>query len=306
MATNSWTDKDIPDQSGRTAVVTGANSGLGFETSRALASRGAHVVLAVRSTDNGEDAADRIRHSVPDAELTVQQLDLASLDSVREAADVLKQTFPAIDLLVNNAGVMYPPKLETAEGFELQFGVNHLGTFAFTGQLLDNVLTVPDSRIVTVSSVAHQMRAEIHFDDLQWERSFDTVAAYGQSKLSNLLFAYELQHRLKAAGADAISVAAHPGVSDTALFRYLPGPVQKVWPAVRPVVSQPAAKGALPSLRAATDPDVFGGQYFGPRGPGGFRGAPVVVSSTEQTHDRDLQRRLWDVSGELTGVTFPV
>ena len=195
-----WTERDVPEQQGRVAVVTGANTGLGFETARVLAARGASVVLAVRDVEKGKQAAARIAETAPGADLTVQELDLTSLESVRAAAAELRARHPRIDLLINNAGVMYTPRQTTRDGFELQFGTNHLGHFALTGLLLDLLLPVPGSRVVTVSSLGHRIRARIHFDDLQWERSYDRVAAYGQSKLANLMFTYELQRRLTAHG----------------------------------------------------------------------------------------------------------
>jgi len=295
-----WTTARIPDQTGRVAIVTGANTGLGLETAKALAAKGAHVVLAVRNLDKGKAAVDWIARSAPTADLELQQLDLGSLASVRAAADDLKGKFDRIDLLINNAGVMWPPRQTTEDGFELQFGTNHLGHFALTGLLLDRMLTVPGSRVVTVSSQGHRILAAIHFDDLQWERRYNRVAAYGQSKLANLLFTYELQRRLT--GHQTTALAAHPGASNTELARHLPGALERL---VTPL-AQDAALGALPTLRAATDPGALGGQYFGPDGIGETRGYPKVVASSAQSHDADLQRRLWAVSEELTGVTFPV
>ena len=299
-----WTAADVPDQSGRVAIVTGANSGLGFDTAAVLADKGAHVVLAVRNLDKGNQAADRIKAKSPNAVIAVQELDLTSLDSVRKAADELRSTNPRIDLLINNAGVMYVPTRETTQdGFEMQFGTNHLGHFALTGQLLDNILPVEGSRVVTVSSFGHRILARIHFDDLQLERKYNRVEAYGQSKLANLLFTYELQRRFKLKGAPTVALAAHPGFADTELMRHLPGFIPDFfW---RPF-AQPTDMGALPTLRAATDPGAQGGQYYGPDGIGEVQGSPKVVESSAQSHDEDLQHRLWTVSEELTGVTFPV
>src|SRR4051812_24820607 len=271
-----WTTADIPDQHGRVAVVTGANTGLGYETAKALAERGASVVLAVRNVEKGERAAARMTGDV-----TVQALDLTSLDSVRTAAAALRSRLDRIDLLINNAGVMYTPKQNTRDGFEMQFGTNHLGHFALTGLLLDLLLPVPGSRVVTVSSTGHRIRAAIHFDDLQWERSYSRVGAYGQSKLANLMFTYELQRRLAAHGTTA-AVAAHPGISDTELVRNSPAIVRRPVTWLAPVLTQPAAAGALPTLRAATDPSVLGGQYYGPDGLGQGRGFPRPVTSSPE------------------------
>ena len=301
--TTKWTDADVPDQSGRVAVVTGSNTGLGYDTARVLAERGAKVVLAVRDTEKGAAAAARITQAAPGADISVQALDLGSLESIRAAAAELNAAHPSIDLLINNAGVMYPAtRTVTTDGFETQFGTNHLGHFALTGLLLDNLLRVPGSRVVTVSSVGHRIIAKIHFDDLQWEKKYNRVAAYGQSKLSNLMFTYDLQRRLAAKGENTIAVAAHPGLSDTELMRHMPG-------FLKPVVStvaQTAAMGALPTLRAATDPSARGGQYYGPDGLGEASGHPKVVASSRQSQDVQIQERLWSVSEQLTGVTFPV
>ncbi|CAM3255996.1 SDR family NAD(P)-dependent oxidoreductase [Mycobacterium colombiense] len=303
----NWSEGDVPDQSGRVVVVTGANTGIGYETAAVLAYRGAHVVLAVRNLEKGNAALARIVAASPRADVTLQQLDLTSLDAIRSAADALRAAYPRIDLLINNAGVMWTPKQVTADGFELQFGTNHLGHFALTGLLLDNLLSVRDSRVVTVSSLGHRLRAAIHFDDLQWEHGYDRIAAYGQSKLANLLFTYELQRRL-AANADArtIAVAAHPGGSNTELARNLPGVFRPLKAVLGPVLFQSPAMGALPTLRAATDPAVQGGQYYGPAGFLEQRGRPKLVESSAQSHDEESQRRLWAVSEELTGVSFPV
>ena len=295
-----WTERDVPDQTGRVAVVTGANTGLGFETARVLAERGATVVLAVRNVEKGRQAAARMTGDV-----TVCELDLASLDSIHTAADELHATHAKIDLLINNAGVMYTPKQTTRDGFELQFGTNHLGHFALTGLLLDLLLPVAGSRVVTVSSGGHRIRAAIHFDDPQWERSYHRVAAYGQSKLANLMFTYELQRRLAPHGTTA-AVAAHPGGSATELDRNSPAALRLLFALVMPVMGQKAAMGALPTLRAATDPAVLGGQYYGPAGLGEIRGHPRLVTSSPQSYDMAIQRRLWTLSEDLTGVKLPV
>jgi NAD(P)-dependent dehydrogenase (short-subunit alcohol dehydrogenase family) len=295
-----WTEQDIPDQRGRVAIVTGANTGLGFATARALAGRGATVVLAVRDVAKGKQAAARIAGDV-----AVQELDLTSLESVRAAAADLRAAHPRIDLLINNAGVMYTPKQTTRDGFEMQFGTNHLGHFALTGLLLDRLLPVPGSRVVTVSSVGHRIRAAIHFDDLQWDRSYGRVAAYGQSKLANLMFTYELQRRLAAHGT-TVAVAAHPGVSNTELARNSPALLRLPLTWLAPLITQNPAMGALPTLRAATDPAVQGGQYYGPGGLGEVRGHPRLVASSPQSHDVAVQQRLWSVSEQLTGVEFPI
>jgi NAD(P)-dependent dehydrogenase (short-subunit alcohol dehydrogenase family) len=297
-----WTDRDVPDQKGRVAVVTGANTGLGLDTAKVLAAHGASVVLAVRDVEKGKQAAAGFAAG---ADVTVQELDLASLESVRAASADLHATLPKIDLLINNAGVMYPPRQTTRDGFELQFGTNHLGHFAFTGLLLDLLLPVAGSRVVTVASIAHRLRASIHFDDLQWENSYDRVAAYGQAKLANLMFSYALQRRLAAHGTTA-AVAAHPGVARTELMRNSPAIARAFFPVVAPLFTHSSAQGALPILRAATDPAALGGQYYGPDGPGGYRGRPAVVASSPQSYDLAIQQRLWTVSEDLTGVKFPV
>ncbi|ORB67872.1 SDR family NAD(P)-dependent oxidoreductase [Mycolicibacterium tusciae] len=300
---SNWNTADIPDQTGRTAVITGANTGLGYETAAALAAKGAHVVLAVRNLDKGQDAARRIGQTTPGARVEVAELDLTSLVSIHAAAEQLKSTHQSIDLLINNAGVMFTPKSTTKDGFELQFGTNHLGHFAFTGLLLDHVLAAPGSRVVTVSSTGHRIIDAIRFDDLQWERGYNRFRAYGQSKLANLLFTYELQRRLE--GTNTIATAAHPGGSNTELMRNLPSLVQPLTALARPFF-QGADMGALPTLRAATDPDVVGGQYFGPDGFAEQRGYATLVSSNAASHDVDAQKRLWTVSEELTKVVYPI
>jgi NAD(P)-dependent dehydrogenase (short-subunit alcohol dehydrogenase family) len=300
---SKWTTADIPDQTARTAVITGANTGLGYETASALAAKGAHVVLAVRNLDKGKAAADLISARTPGASVALQELDLTSLESIRGAAEQLRSSYDEIDLLINNAGVMMTPKSTTKDGFELQFGTNHLGHFAFTGLLLDRVLAAPGSRVVTVSSVGHRFARGIRFDDLQWDRDYSRVGAYGQAKLANLMFTYELQRRLT--GTNTTAAAAHPGGSNTELARNLPAAIRGAATVLAPLMQGPDM-GALPTLRAATDPGVLGGQYFGPDGFGEQRGYPKVVASSSASHDTDAQRRLWAVSEELTGVVYPV
>ena len=304
-----WTTADIPDQTGRVAVITGSNTGLGYETAAALAAKGAHVVMAVRNLDKGKDAAALIHKSSPNADVALQELDLTSLDSIRAAAEQLRATHDHIDLLINNAGVMYTPKSHTKDGFEMQFGTNHLGHFALTGLVLDRLLKRDGSRVVTVSSNGHKV-GRINFADLQSERGYRKMRAYAQSKLSNLMFTYELQRRLAAAGAPTIALAAHPGTARTQLLRHWRGPSRAVANARLGAATswymQDAEMGALPMLRAATDPAAQGGQYYGPDRAFEFTGYPVLVQPTGRARDEGVQNRLWVESERLTGVRFPV
>ncbi|MFG2302455.1 oxidoreductase [Actinacidiphila glaucinigra] len=303
-----WTAGRIPGQHGRTAVITGANTGIGFQTALALARSGASVVLAVRDPDKGKRAAAEITSGAPAAEVRVLRLDLSSLASVRGAADELRGSCPRIDLLINNAGVMYAPHGTTADGFELHFGTNHLGHFAFTGLLLDLLPASAGSRVVTLSSAGHRMGGPIDLTDLGWRsRPYDRTAAYGHSKLANLLFTYELQRRLPPGGP--LAVAAHPGGADTTGSRdammHASALTRTAFAAVRPLLLQSPAMGALTVLRAATDPNVQGGEFYGPRGFQQSRGYPKAVRSSRQSYDASLQSRLWAISEELTGVSFP-
>ena len=305
---SSWSTRDIPSQAGRVAVITGTNSGLGFVTARELARAGATVVMTSRNAGRGAEAEARLSDAVPGADVRLEALDLASLASIREFAARVSTTYDGIDLLVNNAGVMAIPRATTEDGFEMQFGTNHLGHFALTGLLLPSLLARVDSRVVTVSSTAHKI-GSINFDDLAAEKKYWSWGAYGQSKLANLLFAYELQRRLEAAGATTISVAAHPGYSSTNLQAV--GPQESGNKLMGLLMSfgnvafgQSADDGALPQLYAATAPDVAGGQFFGPSRLMETRGAPKLVDSTSKSKDPELAARLWAVSEELTGIGY--
>lgn len=294
----AWQESDVPDQHGRVAVVTGSNSGIGYETARALAAKGARVVLACRSEEKGRDAEQRIRSEAQDADVRFEPLDLGSLASVRAFAEKFLTSEPRLDLLINNAGVMMPPYGRTDDGFETQIGTNHLGHFALTALLIDSLRRTPKARVVTVSSLAH-FAGRIAFDDLQSERSYNAIVAYGQSKLANLLFTRELERRLQAANVDALAAAAHPGSTRTELQRH-----SGMMNAIVQVFSQTAPEGALPTLYAATATDVHGGEYFGPSGFMGCLGPPGRARSTARSRDPELSRRLWDVSEQLTGVPF--
>jgi NAD(P)-dependent dehydrogenase (short-subunit alcohol dehydrogenase family) len=302
-----WTEADLPGLGGRTAVVTGANTGLGFQTARALAARGATVVLACRNLAKADAAVGRIADDVPGAQLRTVELDLAALESVRGAAAWLRAEYPHLDLLINNAGGVNPRPSRTADGFERTLGVNHLGPFALTGLVLDRLLAAPAARVVTVSSVGHR-RGAIHLDDLNFDRGYRWQQAYFQSKLANLMFTFELQRRLAAAGAAAIAVAAHPGNARTELGRDM-NPVARavMSPRLRALtfwLLQPAEIAALPITRAAADPAVRGGEYYGPRGWKEWTGYPERATPIARAHDQDVQRRLWERSEQLTGVTY--
>jgi NAD(P)-dependent dehydrogenase (short-subunit alcohol dehydrogenase family) len=306
-----WTIDEVPDQSSRTAVVTGANAGLGRKTARVLASRGATVILACRDVAKGEAAADWIAaaSAAERGRLRVIRLDLASLASVSAAADEIRASCPRLDLLINNAGVMAIPFARSEDGFELTFAINHLGHFALTGLLLEQLLATPGSRVVTVSSVAHR-RGHCDLDGLESEQGYEPGHAYDRSKLANLLFAYELQHRLHAAGTETISLAAHPGIARTDLWRTSSRLERALLaPRLRPLtfwLAQSAEEGALPTLRAALDPDAQGGDYYGPAGWSEYTGRPARVDSSPSSHDRSAQRLLWRVSEQLSGISYPL
>jgi NAD(P)-dependent dehydrogenase (short-subunit alcohol dehydrogenase family) len=298
----------VPEQTGRTAVVTGASAGIGFETARVLAERGARVILACRDLDRAAAAANRIVSAMPTADVETLQLDLASLTSVRAAAAEVAADDGGIDLLINNGGVMEPPYERTVDGFELTFATNHLGHFALTGLLLDQLVERPGSRVVTVSSEGHA-RGVIDFADLQSGNGYKPADAYCQSKLANLLFTYELDSRLRVARATTSALACHPGIVLTNLYRTRSKFERALLsPRLRFLNSrfvQSAPMGALATLRAATDPFARGGEFYGPPGRGSI-GHPVRVESSAASHDEGAQRRLWQESERLTGVTYAI
>ncbi|TMG71133.1 MAG: SDR family NAD(P)-dependent oxidoreductase [Chloroflexi bacterium] len=299
-----WTAEQIPNQQGRTAIVTGANSGLGFIVARELARAGAHVIVATRDAGRGATAISEIKAAHPAANVDLAQLDLANLSSVRDFAQGFLGAGIRLDLLVNNAGVMAVPHRLTPDGFELQFGTNHLGHFALTGLLMPAFNRQPGSRIVTVSSNNHKA-GQMRFDDLQGEQRYSRWGAYAQSKLSNLLFALELDRRLKAAGLPMISVAAHPGYSATNLqLNVMPRQLRFLARVANAAMAQSAEVGALPLLYAATYPDLPGGSYVGPDGPAEMRGYPTLVQPSDRAINVEDARRLWQISEKLTGVRY--
>lgn len=303
-----WTVRNIPDLTGKVVVITGANSGLGYEAAQALAGKGAHVVMACRNVEKAEAAAAQILNEDSTASLEIIKIDLADLSSVRKFARTFSGRYHSLNILCNNAGIMFSPYQKTADGFELHMGVCHFGHFALTGSLLKQLLNTEDARIVTMSSWGHRWGV-MDFDDLNWEKSYNRVWAYCRSKLANLLFTYELQRRLEASGSGVISAAAHPGWSATNLqFAGLEmggGRLMSLLFRVgNPLFAQSAAMGVLPMLYAATAPDVSGGDYIGPGGLGEWRGYPKKVFSSKRSYDEELAETLWEMSEELTGVTY--
>lgn len=299
--------EQLPDASGKIAIITGANSGIGFEAARALAAKHAEVILACRSAERGREALERIVAEHPDAKVELLPLDLASLDSVRQFADTL-QSRPRIDLLINNAGLMAIPRQTTREGFEMQFGVNHLAHFALTGRLLSQLMAADAGRVVNVSSQAHAI-GRMNWDDLDGERRYKKWGAYGQSKLANLLFTFELDRRLRAKHAKLMAVAAHPGYAATNL-QYV-GPKQEGSKLVMAIMrlgnrlmAQSAESGAWPTEYAALSPAAHGGGYFGPSGLGGRAGVPVEQRPRAAAYDTESQRKLWEISVARTGVNY--
>ncbi len=293
---DTWTTQNIPSLNGKVAIVTGSNSGIGFETARALAKKHAMVVLACRNREKAEAAAREIRMEIHKAKVKLIRLDLADLNSVQRFAEIFNSKFRSLDLLINNAGVMIPPFTKTKEGFELQFGANHLGHFALTGLLLDKLLSTPKARVVNVSSSAHRMGA-IDFDNLNAEKGYRASSAYAQSKLANLLFTRELNNQLEAIGSDVIAASSHPGWTVTGLQK---GVLQ----AVSRVLGQQPGMGALPTLMAAIHPEVERNDYFGPEGFMEMRGYPAKVETSQAAKDYAVAKLLWDVSERLTGVRY--
>jgi NAD(P)-dependent dehydrogenase (short-subunit alcohol dehydrogenase family) len=306
----SWSDAHVPDLSGKTVVVTGGNSGIGFEAARVMAARHANVILACRSLEKARAAAAAITAPHKDAAVEVMELDLANLASVRTFADAFRQNHRRLDVLCNNAGVMAIPFRRTTDGFELQFGTNHLGHFALTGLLLDLLLATPDPRVVTVSSSAHHI-GWIRFDNLQGERNYQKWLAYGQSKLANLLFAFELQRKCDRAGKSVISVGCTPGYADTNLQSVGPkmqgsAMMESMWSFFNRSFAVSAAMGALPTLYGATAGELHGGEYVGPKLLGTGRGYPAQVWCSGRAHDLQTAGRLWEVSEQLTGVHYSI
>ncbi|MFX0090591.1 MAG: oxidoreductase [Candidatus Hodarchaeota archaeon] len=308
-----WTREDIPDQTGKTVIVTGANSGTGFEVTKELAGKGAHIILACRNTEKGEAAVSKIREKHPNASLRVMKLDLADLSSVKSFVKTFTSEYKQLHILCNNAGVMQTPYLKTKDGFELQLGTNHLGHFALTGLLSDILLQTEGSRVVTMSSNAY-IFGRIDFDNLNWEKpkSYGSTAAYGRSKLANLLFTYELQRKFEQKGARVISVASHPGYSATnlqssglKLGRSMSARLMRlIYSILNKVVAQSVEMGALPMLMAATSAEINGGDYIGPERVFSFRGYPKKVNSNGRSHNLETAEKLWRVSESLTGVNF--
>ncbi|MCK4920516.1 MAG: SDR family NAD(P)-dependent oxidoreductase [Bacteroidales bacterium] len=307
MNTN-WTSQNIPDLNGKVIIVTGGNSGIGFETVKELATKGAKVISACRDTEKGKKAKAEILADNPEAKIEVIALDLMDLNSIRNFAETIKSKYKKIDVLLNNAGIMMTPYGLTKDGFESQMGTNHLGHFALTGLLLDLIKNTPNSRVVNISSSAHKM-GKMNFSNLLFEnrKGYSRIKAYARSKIANLLFTYELQKRFESINSSSIAVAAHPGISDTNLGRHF----ENIWfvklmmPMHRRMV-QSAAMGALPGLRASTDPNVIGGEYYGPGGKGERTGFPVLVESNPESHNMENARKLWEVSEDLTGVKFDI
>ena len=299
MAQDKWDSKNISNQAGKVVIVTGGSSGLGLETAMVLSDKNARVTIGVRNLEKAKTALSMRKHKSPDTDIRIMELDLADLSSIKEFTNKFKQTNSRLDLLINNAGVMIPPYQKTIDGFELQMGTNHLGHFALTCRLIDLLKNTPESRIVNVSSMAHKA-GNINFDDLHWEkRKYKKWSAYGDSKIANLYFTFALQTRLEEENSHVIVTAAHPGWTATKLQRH-----SGIFSVLNPVFAQTIPMGALPTLYAATGPDVSGKDFFGPSGFMEIKGYPKKVVSNTRSKDSELAERLWKMSEELTGVTY--
>ncbi len=305
MATKNWTSDNIPSQHGKNILITGANSGLGLEATKVLSGKGAHIIMAVRNLSKGKEAAAKIKSENSNADLELMQLDLSDFNSIHTFSDEFHSKHNQLHVLINNAGLMNPPKREvTKQNFEIQFGTNHLGHFLLTGLLLDILKNTPGSRIVVQSSIVHKqenLKPDIHFDDLNWEKSFNSMQAYSQSKLANLLFAYELDRKLKAHNIKTIVTAAHPGWTQTNLQNTSGFFVSTI---LNPLLAQNVKMGTLPILRAATDENLKGSEFFGPTKMGELKGYPEQVKSSDKSYNKELAKKLWTVSENLTGFTY--
>lgn len=294
-----WTAENIPNQTGKVAIVTGANSGIGFETAKALAAKGATIIMACRNASKAQAAITDIKKDVKDAKLELIQLDLADLESVKAFAVNFKAKYDQLDILINNAGIMMPPYTKTKDGFEVQFGANHLGHFALTAELMDVIRKTNAARVVNVSSSAHRMGTNtINFDDLNAEKEYKPATSYAQSKLANLLFTRQLNMYFQAANTDAMASSAHPGWTSTNLQEY-----SRMFKMLNPFFSQKPPMGALPTLYAAVA-DLKANDYAGPSGFMEMRGSPKLVDMSDAAKDDALAKRLWDVSEELTGISY--
>jgi len=299
MREEKWTAENISDQKGKVAIVTGSSSGIGYEVARVLANKNAEVIIAVRNQVKGNTALRKIKKQNQDANVKVMLLDLASLKSIKNFADEFNQKYNKLDLLINNAGVMVPPYSKTEDGFELQFGTNHLGHFALTAQLMKLLKSTPNSRIVNVSSIAHKY-GNINFNDMTWEkRKYKPMSSYGDSKIANLYFTYELKKHLSQNGNNPMVTAAHPGWTATELQRH-----SGLFEFLNNFFAMKIEQGTLPTLRAAFDENAQSGDYFGPDGFKEMRGYPVKVESNKLSHDKEIAKKLWGISEELTGAKF--
>jgi NAD(P)-dependent dehydrogenase (short-subunit alcohol dehydrogenase family) len=306
MATTTWTASNIPSQQGKTILITGVNSGLGLEASKVLSKKGAHIIMAVRNLQKGKEAVDKIKQENPNAKLDLMVLDLADFDSIRKFSEEFHSEYSQLHILINNAGVMAPQKRElTKQGFEVQFGANHLGHFLLTGLLLDILKQTPNSRITNHSSLVHKQKqyggADIFFDDLNFEKSYNKDYAYGQSKLANLLFTYELDRKLKANNILTIVTAGHPGYTNTNLQKNYGFFISVI---MNNILAQKVDMGTLPILRAATEDNLKGAEFFGPTKMGEMKGYPELVKSSDKSYDTQIAKRLWEVSEKLTGFTY--